>query len=38
MQAGRDPARKGRNGIEGALGCPAEMEFVGLFKDYAKLE
>lgn len=38
MQTRRDPTRKGRNGIERALGRPAKAEFVRLFEDCAKLQ
>jgi hypothetical protein len=38
MQTGRDPTRKGRNGIERALGRPAKAELMGLFEDCAELQ
>lgn len=37
MQPGRDPARKGRNGIKRTLGRPAKTKLVRLFKNGSKL-
>lgn len=38
MQAGRDSAGEGRDGIVGPLGRPPEAEFVGLLEDVAELQ